>query len=1140
MDASEMPGGGQWNAGPTEATSVAPATVRPRFPDFYSDEGWEGESWRFERALGRALNTSGKSDLLQGGAVWALFEVLKKAYPERDVLSAFFGPGTVDAAAAWARLMSPAASRSELMDAFVNAAYANGSAGITLSRLWAEQPELNTRHLPLRPPAAVPYDVSDPVFLDRRDRRGLLMTSAPATEAEWLFGVYQSLKIPAHLNEPLNFRDALLAWALPTGRQSLFEILEASERADVEDPMLPDLAEADAARLHAWADALRRATHMALEGGPLTAELVPPHRIRYARATGWLTGEVTGTPGALRSIWTVTGVPSAHQYPMFQETPGDGTAHDASRRAAVQDWLEQHRDGDLLTNVWAEHLPALYLASGADGALLRAVSEDGAAGVARLGAAARAVVQQALSARAPDGVLPLLLLRERPFRDKFDEIKAAGAGKSVGWTPDQWNLVRLAGDWVGGMSEEVKEHREMALEAVGLLPPTPGVVWWASREPDVPLMGALVSVPALHGVALSESAAVRGVAGAPVGGDTGRLVVWEVADSTARDVSPFARDPRAGLGLYPDEASLRVVGVSYRRGDEEARTPYVHVTLKEVAKELPASAWDRGIVTRPLIQPSSGQQLGVTSELESVARARVRFFLDTRSYRVMHVEETMMTDPRPLPWVGGAEVFVWSSHSDGRGFWVASRYGHKKASPAEVGRYLEQVLAALRPGRKVDLVLYSCSSGRKLPGLSPVGLGVASWSGYRTTAPERAVGSRPTEGIDPVEEESQNPFVYYLQGDRSGFRPGWRSFDPLARVTGAVPAGGVSGVNRERRVPRFRALEGTERWEEVTRRYDSELGRAMAADPQLIVTARDAVELLFVDLAKWHGRKGAWLKLLPSANPGVAKPESAMRRLLDPRSNATLDELMQAFERGVAVSGEVSLPRLLARYSGLVVGSASDVSQGALRDLRKVLLGWLLPGNKESLAAIVEASHGVGLKDAGETAVLVGEAADLYVWADAEFAPGASVDGLLPHRVVYLDHADWFTGAVSGDGAVPRGLWSAVGAGVRSLDEDGTVARLPETDGLSLPRVSWGARQEALRAWRGRHGGSPLAVLHPAHGVALYLLGGADRVFLDARFVEFERSRGVRELLGREVRSVVVRAVEGGGRFPFLLMRDAE
>ncbi|MFD9545684.1 hypothetical protein, partial [Streptomyces sp. NPDC060022] len=410
VDASEMPGHGVWNSGPAttkqkreereeeeqrsahwntgpaqkkqkhegEATAAAPAVVRPRFPGFYSNDGWAGDSRRFEEALGRFLNINELTDPLQA-AVRGLFDVLAKTHDEADARSAFLDPGTEDSAAAWERLMGPGASRSEVMEAFANAAYANVSSPYTLSRLWDDHPELNTGLLSLRPSDAVPYDESDPVFLDRRDRRGLLMTSGPATEAEWLLKVYQSLKLPAHTDEPLQFRDGLLARALTTGTQSLFEILEAADRAGVPDDTLPDLAEIDAARLYAWADALRQAdTEDGGIGPSEDADLVPPYRRVYARSIRGLTAEVTGTPGVFEAIRRITRIfVTADLYPIFAEEFEVDSADTDARKAVVHDWLLRHGNEDLLWNVRVEHVPALYVVSGADGALLRAVSGDG-------------------------------------------------------------------------------------------------------------------------------------------------------------------------------------------------------------------------------------------------------------------------------------------------------------------------------------------------------------------------------------------------------------------------------------------------------------------------------------------------------------------------------------------------------------------------------------------------------------------------------------------------------------------------------------------------------------------------------------------------------------------------------------------
>lgn len=345
------------------------------------------------------------------------------------------------------------------------------------------------------------------------------MAGGPADHLTWLLSVYQALDIP-HA-DPMQFRDAAIGWLVTTGRQSLVEIFEASQRAGVRDEAEPDVTEVDAARLYAWVDHALDPRHRLQEfSDPDSVKdaLTLPHRRMYAELTGGIAPLTSDAP-VLRSIADLLGLPGIAAYaPFAPDTTGSQDPDEAPhqrRGDALRDWTQRHIDRDLLRNVHIEHVPALYLATGPDVELLQVPSTGGIARPAwpqtarwsllrktfgqrdarnsllpmshdpaqRLRAVARSMVRDALTPGSSRSALPLLLQRDERFMELLAGIETVSA-QAPGRPKDVrlGELNRALEDYVAGLADELPTHREMALEAVSQLPALLDRVWWASMS----------------------------------------------------------------------------------------------------------------------------------------------------------------------------------------------------------------------------------------------------------------------------------------------------------------------------------------------------------------------------------------------------------------------------------------------------------------------------------------------------------------------------------------------------------------------------------------------------------------------------------------------------------------------------------
>ncbi|MFD9545718.1 hypothetical protein, partial [Streptomyces sp. NPDC060022] len=380
MEAQELPGEGSWNV-PRGGASSAP--LPPRFAGMYRDERWEEVSGEYERALGELLVTDPKLIAVARQAVSVLYRRLHAVHDALAV-EAFVSGDASNADAEMVLLLSGDASVHELVYAFASAVYAHPTSSHTLAGLWAARPDLNTRGLPLRPRLQRPWDKNGEWFRDVHEGRGFPMTAGPAEQVEFLLRVYKWLDIPG--SEALLFRDALMAWLLPGGTQSVAEILQASHRAGVRDETEPVLGDqgVDAARAYAWIDSmivtsdrlagLRKVRASGSQwASTLMDHLVLPYRRLYAEGTGWLTADVTYDGAVLWSIVSLAALPGkAVNYSYFGGASPASAAEVTKgwRMQAWRAWNLRHRNPVLLQNLNVEHVPALYLASGSDAPLL--------------------------------------------------------------------------------------------------------------------------------------------------------------------------------------------------------------------------------------------------------------------------------------------------------------------------------------------------------------------------------------------------------------------------------------------------------------------------------------------------------------------------------------------------------------------------------------------------------------------------------------------------------------------------------------------------------------------------------------------------------------------------------------------------
>ncbi|WP_308370024.1 lonely Cys domain-containing protein [Streptomyces sp. McG3] len=570
--------------GPAPATGPAWAvrSWRPagspgtaRFAALYRDREWQRRSTAFELAF--AAHTGRAAGLTEAArdAVSRLAGELTTRHGEQAALRAFFAPDAPpgDPAAALERLLTAPPgppTLAALMTALTYAAHAGHGLPRETAETLARPPGRQGRYTP------------GSSYREVHDSRGMRRVGGEDGPALRLLRTYAALgAAPDGLTV---LRDALIAWAIPADLQSLHEILRASHRVGRGTAAERDTALRDGAGLHTWAADSLTTGGPDRDGrtAPPAGQPVPPHLTLYAERM---------TFG--RDI-TRSGLNLPDDLAHLVDAALAGTLHpDTARNRALLAWLDRYGDAgrDALRRLSPAHLTAIHLYSGADYRLMKAFlnGERFGAGMGRrlVRLNAWTMTSKMAEVGAAD-LLPMTLRRQRGFSALFDAL----------WDVDDLQertvvvaaLRRRLDAMADAVFAELPSHVDMVVEALEILPPLHGDVWWGDRgmpgpldapPSDGPVYGRnRITVPFFRSTALQRDEALGFMhrsKGAP--GDT-HLGLVHVSDSTAREVSPFVVLPLETEVLYPPGASFDVTTRTVVPGDPLTR-PYESIDVTE-------------------------------------------------------------------------------------------------------------------------------------------------------------------------------------------------------------------------------------------------------------------------------------------------------------------------------------------------------------------------------------------------------------------------------------------------------------------------------------------------------------------------------------------------------------------------------
>ncbi|WP_435193301.1 lonely Cys domain-containing protein [Streptomyces sp. NRRL F-5630] len=521
---------------------VAGSPEAVRFAPLYREREWRQLSFQFEQTLARKL--AADPEAVQGvtRAVARLHHVLAQRHGASAADAAFFqGPeaerwlGQPDAVR---RFLASGPSAPALMRAFAHAAY-GGQGPVTLRHTlpgWLRSPRAP------RPPGP-----RQGAYRTAHDLRGFRHVGGTVGPALWLLQAYGA--IGASRSELTAFRKALLSWSILTDTHSLHEVLRVSHLAGLGTEAERAALARDGARLHQWAG-------RAFGIGPSL-----PHHHVYDKRTRFVSRYDLAVPqdigAALRAA--LTGAPPYDE--SHQERVEVATA-----------WLRRFGDGGVaaLRALSPGHLTALFLYSGEDHALFKTYVTGGRFGEA----VGRWMVRQQVwryareDATNDDTLLPELLISDEDLLDAVDALRNLGpeaTGPAVAEVRRQ--VYRVADRVYDGLAA----HVGMAAEALEILPPLNGQVWWGGWLPgrldefpgNSPLLTAdTLYMPRFRSTTEDPATAIgytRGDA-REIGDAQDRHPMRGFVDhSTARVVTPFSAWLEEDEVLYAPGMALNVV-----------------------------------------------------------------------------------------------------------------------------------------------------------------------------------------------------------------------------------------------------------------------------------------------------------------------------------------------------------------------------------------------------------------------------------------------------------------------------------------------------------------------------------------------------------------------------------------------------
>ncbi|HBF81636.1 MAG TPA: hypothetical protein DD420_17365, partial [Streptomyces sp.] len=521
---------------------VAGSPESVRFAGLYRDREWRNLSYHFE--LGLAQKLAADPEAAQGAvrALTRLHHVLAQRHGALAADGAFFqGPeaqqwlGHPDAVR---RFLAAGPSVPHLIQAFGHAAY--GDAG-----------QVTLRHtLPgwLRSPwAARPRGPRQGAYRTAHDPRGFRYVGGVVGPALWLLQAYRA--IGASGPELMAFRKALLAWSILTDTQSLHEVLRASHMAGVGTEAERVALARDGARLH-------QVAAPAFGVGPAL-----PHHHVYERRTRFVSRYDVAVPGDIAQALSaaLTGAPVAAEL--------------VRRSEVAARWIERfgERGRASLRALAPGHLTALFLYTSQDHELFRTYVTAGRFGEA----VGRWMIRQKVWQYAREDAvnngqgLPELLTDDEDLRDATADLQELDP-EATG--PDVQDIRRRVNRIADKLYDDLAMHVDMAVEALEILPPINGPVYWGGWLPGhldaVPQDGPLVTATTLYMPRFRSTTESRETAEKYTRGDLREMgdardrhaMRGYVANSTARPVAPFSAWVGEEEVLYPPGMAVSIVG----------------------------------------------------------------------------------------------------------------------------------------------------------------------------------------------------------------------------------------------------------------------------------------------------------------------------------------------------------------------------------------------------------------------------------------------------------------------------------------------------------------------------------------------------------------------------------------------------
>ncbi|MFD9545625.1 hypothetical protein, partial [Streptomyces sp. NPDC060022] len=417
-----------------------------------------------------------------------------------------------------------------------------------------------------------------------------------------------------------------------------------------------------------------------------------------------------------------------------------------------------------------------------------------------------------------------------------------------------------------------------------------------------------------------------------------------------------------------------------------------YVTLTEVDPQGAEDRWSTGIQSWP-IKSDDGRDVGVFSQsvsdwgwLREIGSA-----VPITSWVPSHDNQAIAGPSVPLSW--DRDWFVAGAHASPAGVLVVSRYGPRLVDGSHWGAYLKNILKGrqLPPGTRI--FSYACRS-------AVFGQAVADASGHGVTAPTGDIGI--DLGLRPR-------FVQVLL--RGGEMPRMVDFVPRDRGVGEAE------VRAEDRAyapyaGRFRAFYKDSSWAELARDYERDLGARLAEDPEVLGAARHMLETLLPEGAQVPVPDGADLTRLMM----VALDVAVRDELITVREQ-TFDEGIDRQQLLHAARG-FHLEEVRGNIArGMLDAYRDRVPAARVPMARRAVLAWLLSAGADSLYEALSDTHEVAGASLLERVVLLGDAAHLYAWAQAEFAAGTRLR--TPYQALYAARHVWLTSVLTQDGEVP-------------------------------------------------------------------------------------------------------------------------